>query len=258
MLTQISVFSIEPPHPIKNYFYFCDKKFHPEKIYDLYETQEENMMITVSGKETCIYIFNEIEVKLVKRKTVELQNHHRRGGQSQNRIQRLADESHFNYITQIVDTLKLLKLNNVKNIVLFGPASKKDDLCNRLPLELGSKVVAVETISGTESVAQLHARSLNYVKNVNAQEECKIVEQIYDLITEDRDELLVFGLEDIDKLSDSYQLRKIIVHRNCDYYDLVTSHAEKCEIIVVRQQTEQIERFLRDFEGLVGVKYFAM
>lgn len=215
-------------------------------------------MITISGKETCIYIFNEIEIKLVKRKIVELQKHHRRGGQSQNRIQRLADESHFNYITQIVDALKQLKLNHIKTVVLFGPAGKKEDLYGRLPLELGSKVVAIETISGTESLTHLHTKALNYVKNTNAQEECKIVEQIYDLISVNQDELLVFGVEEVTTLANSYQLRRIIVHRNSVYYDLVASHAEKCEIIVVKQQTEQVERFLRDFGGLVGIKYFAV
>lgn len=216
-------------------------------------------MIIISGKSFSLYLFNDCDVRLLKKQKVDLQKHHKKGGQSQNRIQRLADESHFNYITQVDETMVryFIEENSIKNLVIFGPALKKEALKERLDKRLKRLVVGVVNISERESLMELHQTSLQLLDKERVDEENKIIGSIYAMIERDMSDVLVFGFRDISKMNEEYLLKKLIIHQTViDAGYPIKEIKDNCEVVIIKYHSEIIERFIHDFDGIVGVMYY--
>jgi peptide subunit release factor 1 (eRF1) len=204
---------------------------------------------------------------LIRKKCVDLQNHHCRGGQSQNRIQRLADESHFNYISAVIELMRKYYVQedgtpSIEGLVIMDPAQKKDDLYDRLGPSLGPNlqkaVRGIVTISGTESVRELHRMAIELVNKEVIIQETAAVSTIYEMIADGRDSLLVFGEDEIKKGMVDCTIKRLIVHINVVNALGRLDHLQTvADVQLLRYTSDSSERFLREFSGMVGIKYFA-
>jgi len=97
------VWLIEPPAPIRKDLYWCDKKFHVDDLKPLFQKHEWYTLIVIRGEECSIFDVNAVETKCLKRLSPSLPNHHSRGGQSQNRLMRLREQSHDAYVKYVAE-----------------------------------------------------------------------------------------------------------------------------------------------------------
>ena len=72
MFSECHVF--EPPNPVKQFYYKCDKIFHLDELAKLYIKHDTYAIVLVSGKRTDLYSYCENNTKLIKSMTVTLPN----------------------------------------------------------------------------------------------------------------------------------------------------------------------------------------
>jgi hypothetical protein len=106
---------IEPEVECNIFYYNCGNKFNTEFIKKFSKNYDGNI-IFVNGNETFIYNYNG-SFKKSKHINGNLVKRHKKGGQSQKRFERLAEESRIVYVNHIIDYLN--ELNSNKNWI-FG------------------------------------------------------------------------------------------------------------------------------------------
>lgn len=106
---------IEPFVKCDIFYYNCGNKFNIDIVKDYLETYT-GTIIFANGKECIIYDYKTIFIKK-KHINANLIKRHKKGGQSQVRFGRLAEESRTHYVSYIIENLNKI---NTKNNWIFG------------------------------------------------------------------------------------------------------------------------------------------
>ncbi len=103
----------EPQIEYTGFYYSCSDSFVIDPILKYFETKYGSI-IFISGIECLIYTFQ--EGQFIKNASINgnLVKRHKKGGQSAQRFDRLAEESRDNYITRVVD-----RVNNLRSLPNF-------------------------------------------------------------------------------------------------------------------------------------------
>ncbi len=126
-----------PPRPIKRNWYRCDSMFYIQEIEHLYRSYDNYGIILVNGQCGDFFLLSasgEEAAVMIGQFHTRLQRAHGRGGQSQNRIARLQQESVWEYLKKLNDqAMKHFwdtkdNTSKVKGLILVGTGSKKDEL----------------------------------------------------------------------------------------------------------------------------------
>jgi peptide subunit release factor 1 (eRF1) len=141
---------LEPPKSISYNYYRCDAHFHTESIASLYQSHDNYGIIHIDGQETVFYVLNGIALTRIERFIVQLPRNHDKGGQSQNRIERLRQEKIFEYLKKISEKAQHHYLTdahevNIKGLVIVGVAQKKDQICEHLDSRLKDILLGILT-----------------------------------------------------------------------------------------------------------------
>ena len=179
---------IIPAQPIKHYLYRCDKRFHLDGL--VLEQKEGNSygLLSVVGEKLVVYegCFHETEagnktlrVKKLANKVQRILTKHCHGGQSQNRLMRLQEES-VDAVIKVAQELlvKTFIQDNVvkiKGLLIAGTGQKKlqiaQGLDKRLPF-LG--MLAMEEHESPES---LFSKAESLIKKDEYDAEAKVLDE---------------------------------------------------------------------------------
>lgn len=113
---------LEPEIEYRGFFYSCSNSFRTDVCLPYFEKKYGSITF-ICGDYTDIYIF--IDGRFIKYKTINglLIKRQKKGGQSAQRFDRLAEESRASYTTRVVDSINSLRsLSNFDNYVnsIFG------------------------------------------------------------------------------------------------------------------------------------------
>jgi peptide subunit release factor 1 (eRF1) len=160
-------------------------------------------------------------------------NRVRRGGQSQNRIQRLHDERTARYLTQIEEKVTEL-CSEMKGIVIMGPGQKKDQLYDRLNDQMKLLIRGRITISGTEGMENIMEQMTDVLESKF--QESKYVEMFeYDLET--CGGRAIYGPEQIRKALEEGLLQCLIVKRGTRKQWEEACQNVGCELVETRKRS---------------------
>lgn len=209
---------IEPPNPIKDFIYKCDKVFHPELIYDLYKEYDDYGVLLVSGSDTYFYIINS-DVRLVYKMNVSLQSRQKKGGQSAVRIARLAEERRFLYVKQVVEKMNEIYLN-VKSLVVAGPAEMKNHVCDCDLLDYRIKPLIIHKMTiDTVDTSTIHKiMDMDLFKSNKISEDEMLCKEIVTAINMG-DNKYIYGKEQIEYYLSCNNCECLYVHKNKEEYD---------------------------------------
>lgn len=114
---------VEPVSKCDIFYYNCGNKFNTD-IIKKYLESHSGSIIFANGNECIIY---EYKNEFIKKKhiTANLIKRHKKGGQSQLRFSRLADESRVHYVSYVIDYLNKI---STKNNWIFG----SDEILNMI------------------------------------------------------------------------------------------------------------------------------
>jgi len=227
---------IEPIMKCDIFYYNCGNKFNIDIIKKYLESQSGSI-IFANGDECLIY---EYQNKFIKKKhiTANLIKRHKKGGQSQLRFSRLADESRVHYVSHIIDYLNKI---STKNNWIFGSAEilnmimeKKNDI--HIQIKRGGFYnFDSNSINNT-------SQWLKYLTEVDSDSNDKIYEQITEYLDVNPD-FLDFNPENASNMK--WFITKLILPNE------VIKLESKIELIPTSKYFSRLNIF-----DYIGVKYF--
>lgn len=239
---------IVPERPLKKSYYRCSNDFETEMLEELIIETEQYGLVLVTGSETRIYSFNEIDHKLVSRIKIDLPTNTSRGGQSQARIARLREEKIHHYLKNIgekcIQAFTLDGLFNVKKFVIMGNGEMKYKLADQKYIGILNNYKIIITL---EAIVPFdHIRPILEKENIfNLDEQSEIKE--FEYLLEMQPNILVFGKEDIQKCLTENLIKKVLISKKIkDEFEINSS------VIIVETESYKIE----SFGGVVGFLYY--
>ena len=176
------MFHFVPPKPIRQFKYYCDKKFRIDLIEDLYEKHEDYGILYLNGCEFTFYCLNGYDLYEVTKTTrKKLPRTHRRGGQSQNRFARLHDEAIHNYLVKINEACLDVFINedtslpNIKGMVIIGSGNKKMQFQTVLDSRLKTIVLGVFTSERLD-----YQVALEVIQKFTREKNISLVKEVFD------------------------------------------------------------------------------
>ena len=220
---------VYPPQEIKRFIYNCGKTFDVDYINSLFIPSKKRYgVIQIYGEDSIIQVCDENAIlKTLNTKSTKLQRRHGRGGQSQNRIARLRDESIHEYLKSVGEKINSAYITdgvpNVTDVLILGHGLKKSQIIEYRPETLQNLPINVESKPREDPITPYLQRFIDSrVRNEYSSD----LQEIETLLQSNPD-LLVFGAE-------------------------LTDHAAEIKKIYDTQDV------LARFGGPVGVRYYSI
>ena len=253
---------------MKEKIYFCGKHFITSPIEKLYP--QDDLLFGLSiihGEDTYIYTFTRVDYNLVSKYEVDMPNRHNRGGQSQNRHQRNNDIIVGVYINNTVNLMKKAYLNDsnvpiVKGILIVGTGEKRMKVQEKLPPILQKLVHSNETIPSKHTSIEeiLESKAHTFIDNVLLEKEMDVFNEFlgyFESHIQEQFYKAVYGTKDVTKAFLGATLQKLIIidTKNSEKIKLKSKEVG-CEIYEISGKTIIGSRLLKDFGGVVGIKWY--
>jgi len=151
--SDVQVWSVEPPVPLKIRIYRCDKAFVLGPLDDMMEHKEIYGLIVMDRRDANIaYLKGKTIVPLVKTHS-EVPGKFKAGGQSAARFARIREGAAKDHYKKVAEYVKeqFLGNKNLKGIIVGGPGPTKYDFVEGgyITTELKNKIIAIKDLSYT-------------------------------------------------------------------------------------------------------------
>jgi len=187
--SDVKVWSIEPPIPLKIRIYRCDKQFVLEPLDDMLEHKEIYGLVVIDRRDANIAILKgKTIIPLVKTHS-QVPGKFRAGGQSAQRFARLREGAAKDHYKKVAEYVKeqFLGNKNLKGIIVGGPGPTKYDFVegNYITNELKEKIIAIKDLSytGDFGLQELVDKSQDTLAKEDIAEEKAIMLKFFGLLS---------------------------------------------------------------------------
>ncbi|MBU1703889.1 MAG: peptide chain release factor aRF-1 [Nanoarchaeota archaeon] len=187
--SDVQVWSIEPPVPLRVRIYRCDKEFVLDALRDMMEVKEAYGLIVLDRRDANIAILKGKTIIPLLKTHSEVPGKFKAGGQSSVRFARnreLAAKEHFKKVAEYVKE-QFLKMEGLKGIIVGGPGPTKYDFVEGgfLTSDVRKKILAIKDLSYTEEfgLQELVDKSQDVLAEEEIADEKKIMLRFFELLS---------------------------------------------------------------------------
>ena len=169
--SDVRVWSVEPPVPLKTRIYRCDKQFVLDILRDMMETKEVYGLVVMDRREGDIALLKGKTIIPLAKARSNVPGKTRAGGQSAMRFHRLREDAAKQFYKKIGMLMKEQFFDNkdIKGILVGGPGPTKYDFVDgdNIVTELKKKIIAIKDLSytGDFGIGELVDKYLEAHKN---------------------------------------------------------------------------------------------
>lgn len=238
-VTDLQLFSMEPPEPIFTRIYRCDQEFVLEPLFDLIAEKVVYALLIVERNEATIGLLRGKHIEMLEHLTSGVPGKSRAGGQSSVRFARLREEAAKEFNERIGEHFNrhFHGMEGLKGIIVGGPGMTKQVFVDGqyLHYELQQKVLGTLDTVYTEEygLRELVEKSDELLSGLEILEEKKIMERFFKELVHETGlaaygekevrHFLMLGAVETLLLSDDLDLRRTTVQcQNCDFSKEVT------------------------------------
>lgn len=200
---------VQPPRPILDGFYLCNRRFHTECLESMLEDEPAVGYVICDGSEAAIYTVRGKERKRLVHITSGTRGRTRRGGFSAARYQRLHDEAEYEFVKRICERMNACFLEkkgdsegdlrvNVCGIIVAGKAGLKNQVttCQVVDARLAKAVAKILDIEheGNIGLSEALEKTTDLRTHLLDREERAAVEVFYNSVQRN-DGLNIYGLK---------------------------------------------------------------
>lgn len=219
--TDIKVWSIEPPVPLKFRTYRCDKEFVLDPLREFMESKDVYGLVVLDRRDAT--------VALLKGKTIiplvsthsHVPGKFKAGGQSAPRFARLREGAIKEHFKKIADYMKekFLTQESLKGIIIGGPGITVTDFLgyDYLTGELKRKVIGTKDLSytGDFGLQELLERSEDLLASEEVSQEKKIVSQFLTYLAK-KPGIVSYGKEQVKKVLEMGVVETVLLSESLD------------------------------------------
>jgi peptide chain release factor subunit 1 len=235
---------IEPPLPCPSPLYRCENHFKIELLEGMLIDNKSYGFIIIDRGSCFFGLLNGDEKKKLEYFTTDVPNKHNKGGQSQNRMQRLRIEKIHFHMLKCAERAKANFMDginvNVEGIILAGQGDLKIQFLREGYLSPELLKIIVKTIdvsySGEAGFSYAIEHSCEVLDSLKYIQEKKIVSEFFDMLRKDDEcEKICYGFDDMEKAISNNALKKIIIWDELPYYKITIKDDDKIKTIYSKE-----------------------
>jgi peptide chain release factor subunit 1 len=236
--SDIQLFSMEPPEPLKVNIYRCDSSFVLDPIEAMVETKDMYVMVVMDGREATIATLKGSHIQVVKKVHSMAHAKIKKGGQSANRYKRAIEESIDDYYKQVSDVINEVFIRyEFKHIGLIvgGPGPAKENFAKAKALNYQVKILGVYDTGYTDETGlnELVEKAGDLLKEQEASKERKILERFMKEISSNA--LAVYGYEKTRDAMARNQADALIINNELEI-NRITYKCSACNQVIERME----------------------
>ncbi len=202
--SDVKVWSMEPPIPMNQRLYRCDKTFILDHLMGMTETKEVYGMVVMDKREGNIALLKGKAIIELATATSNVPGKTRAGGQSSARYMRIridAAKDFYKTIAEMMQSNFLEIKGNLKGIIIGGPGHTKYDFVDKydyINTELKDKIIGIKDLSytGPFGLQELLEKSQDLLASESVMTEKNIMNKFFDLLNSDID-MVAYGKEHV-------------------------------------------------------------
>lgn len=217
----VRVWSIEPPNPVKQRIYRCDKDFQLDILIEMLEVKEAYGLVIVDSRDAIVALLRGKSIIPLTKTHSHVPGKFRAGGQSAVRFSRnreIAIKEHLHKVAELVKD-NFLTNENIKGIILGGPGPLKHEFYegNFLTGDIKKKIIAIKDLSYTEEfgLQELVDRSQDVLANEEIAAEKKLVNDFLQLLLL-QPRKVAYGQENTKKMLDLGVVDTLLLSESLD------------------------------------------
>ncbi len=203
--SDVQVWSVEPPIPIRTKMYRCDKNFQLEILREMMLAKEVYGLIVLDARDAIIaFLKGKTIIPLMKTHS-HVPGKMKAGGQSAHRFQQnreLAVKAHYKKVADYVKE-QFLGVEDLKGILVGGPGPTKYEFVdgNYITGDLKKKILGIKDLSYTEEVGlqELLDKSQDILAQEEIADEKKIMQRFLETLATAQAKI-AYGIEETKKM----------------------------------------------------------
>jgi len=216
--SDLQLWDINPPMPLKVRLYRCDKEFVLEPLKEMLEVTEVFGLLVMDRKEATIGLLEGKRIEVLQKMTSGIPSKVRAGGQSSQRFHRITEGLTRDFYKRIAGEMKKIffEMPKLQGIIVGGPIPTKDEFLdgNYLVTKLREKVIGVRDIGDSDEsgLKELVEKSQDILANQEIVREKKILEKFFETLGEKPD-LVVYDEKGIRKALEYGAIETLIISK---------------------------------------------
>ncbi len=188
--SDMQLWDIEPPLPLKIRLYRCDKDFVLEPLKEQLEVSEIFALLVMDRKEATIGVLEGKRIEVIQKMSSGVPSKVRAGGQSSQRFHRITEGLTKDFYKRIADEMKKIFFEDtrLKGIIVGGPIPTKDEFLDGsyFVTKLQEKVIGRVDIGGSDEsgLKELVKKSQQILADQEIIYEKKVLERFFTTLGE--------------------------------------------------------------------------
>jgi len=186
--SDVRVWSIEPPIPLKMRLYKCEKTFDLDILREMMEAKEAYGLVVLDARDAIVALLKGKTIIPLTKAHSHVPGKFRAGGQSAVRFQRnreIAVKAHFGKVAEVMKD-QFFTMEGLKGIIVGGPGPTKYEFVDSglITADLKKKILGIKDLSYTEEfgLEELVDKSQDILAEEEIADEKKIVTRFLELL----------------------------------------------------------------------------
>ncbi|MBD3310589.1 peptide chain release factor 1, partial [Candidatus Woesearchaeota archaeon] len=200
--SDVKVWSIQPPVPMKMRLYRCDKEFVLDNLREMLETRDVYGLVVMDRRDANVALLKGKSIVPLLKTHSEVPGKFKAGGQSAQRFARLREGAAKDHYKKVAEYMKeqFLGNKNLKGIIVGGPGPTKYDFVEGgyITTEVKNKIVAIKDLSytGDFGLQELVDKSQDVLAEEEIADEKKIMNTFFELLSK-KPGMVSYGKEEV-------------------------------------------------------------
>ena len=192
------VWSIEPPIPLNQRLYRCDKEFVLEPLREIVSHENTYGLVVVDMRDATLALLKGKTIIPLQKTHSEVPGKTRAGGQSAPRFARLREGAQKDHYKKVAAFMKdqFLFLPDLKGILIGGPSTTTTDFLNKgyITADVKNKIIGVKDLSYTDEfgLQELVERSADVLAEEEVAKEKQLMQKFFTLLAT-KQEMVSYG-----------------------------------------------------------------
>jgi peptide chain release factor subunit 1 len=259
--SDVKVWSVEPPIPLKIRLYRCDKEFVTDVLADMLDIKEIFGLIVMDRREGVIAVLKGKTITPLAKYTSAVPGKTKAGGQSAQRFMRLREGAAKEFFTRLGDHVKdeFFSKKELKGIIVGGPGPTKYEFIEGsfIPTELKNKIIAVKDITYTDEFGlnELVERSEDILAEEEIMGEKKVMTEFFNYLATKMNKVS-YGEKEVRKALELGAVDRLLVSDSVSEEKMEEFEAEAkktgANVIIISTETREGNQ-LRELGGIAAI-----
>lgn len=259
--SDVRVWSVEPPVPLKIRIYKCDKLFELGPLIEMMEVKEVYGLVVLDARDAIIAHLKGKNIVPLTKTHSHIPGKQRAGGQSSVRFARNREIAINEHLKKVADYVKEQFLGNplLKGIIVGGPGPTKYEFVegNYLTGDIKKKIIGIKDLSYTDEfgLQELVDKSADILAQEEIAGEKKIMNRFFELLAT-KPGMVAYGEAEVRKAveagaADTLLLSEELPDKKIDEFEAIAKNYSTTVQLISTETREGVQ--LRELGGIGAI-----